>query len=173
MTNIPAVVNPRAPKRMVGCELLNLAAHNPADLVQLSEQQYQSRIDAAAAYVLASGRRIVMLTGPSAAGKTTSANKLAAAMRSKGVRSRVLSLDDFFVGEGRYPKQPDGRDDYECVEALDIPLVQHCLQQLAQTGVCDAPIFDFMTQLPARRPSTSTAPTVWWLWRDCTPLTPS
>ena len=26
MTNIPAVVNPRAPKRMVGCELLNLAA---------------------------------------------------------------------------------------------------------------------------------------------------
>ena len=73
MTNIPAVVNPRAPKRMVGCELLNLAAHNPADLVQLSEQQYQSRIDAAAAYVLASGRRIVMLTGPSAAGKTTSA----------------------------------------------------------------------------------------------------
>ena len=70
-------------------------------------------------------------------------------MRSKGVRSRVLSLDDFFVGEGRYPKQPDGRDDYECVEALDIPLVQHCLQQLAQTGVCDAPIFDFMTQLPA------------------------
>ena len=67
MTNIPAVVNPRAPKRMVGCELLNLAAHNPADLVQLSEQQYQSRIDAAAAYVLASGRRIVMLTGPSAA----------------------------------------------------------------------------------------------------------
>ena len=42
-----------------------------------------------------------------------------------------------------------GRDDYECVEALDIPLVQHCLQQLAQTGVCDAPIFDFMTQLPA------------------------
>ena len=83
MTNIPTVVNPRAPKRMVGCELLNLAAHNPADLVQLSEQQYQSRIDAAAAYVLASGRRIVMLTGPSAAGKTTSANKLAAAMRSR------------------------------------------------------------------------------------------
>ena len=37
MTNIPTVVNPRAPKRMVGCELLNLAAHNPADLVQLSE----------------------------------------------------------------------------------------------------------------------------------------
>ena len=92
MTNIPAVVNPRAPKRMVGCELLNLAAHNPADLVQLSEQQYQSRIDAAAAYVLASGRRIVMLTGPSAAGKTTSANKLAAAMRSKGVRSRVSQI---------------------------------------------------------------------------------
>ena len=103
MTNIPTVVNPRAPKRMVGCELLNLAAHNPADLVQLSEQQYQSRIDAAAAYVLASGRRIVMLTGPSAAGKTTSANKLAAAMRSKRAQPGI-EPGRLFCGRGPLPQ---------------------------------------------------------------------
>lgn len=149
MTSIPAVLNPRSPKRMVGCELLNLAARSPEALVHLSEQQYQNRINAAADQVLASGCRVVMLTGPSAAGKTTSANKLAAALRSKGVRSQVLSLDDFYLGKGHYPKQSDGREDYECLEALNVKQVRSCLHQLAQTGVCDAPVFDFIASRPS------------------------
>lgn len=149
MPAVPAMLSPRSPKRMVGCELLNLAAKSPADLVRLSERQYAARIDAAADQILAAGRRIVMLTGPSATGKTTSSNKLAQAIARRGVRSEVLSLDDFFVGEGRYPKQPNGEDDYECVEALDIPRFHGCLSALAAQGVCDAPVFDFLTQRPA------------------------
>lgn len=136
------------PKRLVGCDLVALAARNPAALVQQCEQGYQARIDAAAARVLRSGCRIVMVTGPSAAGKTTSANKLAQAIRAQGKRCEVISLDDFFVGEGRYPKRADGGDDYECVEALDLPQLQGCLRQLAATGRCDAPTFDFLTQRP-------------------------
>ena len=61
-----------------------------------------------------------------------------------------MSLDDFFVGEGRYPKQPDGSDDYECVESLDLPLLRACLRSLAETGVCEAPVFSFLTQRPHR-----------------------
>ena len=139
----------RIPKRLVGGNLINFAAARPQEFVDLCEAEYDARIRRISQAVLDSGCAVVLLTGPSSSGKTTSANRLAQAIRAAGRRSEVISLDDFFVGEGRYPKQPDGRDDYECVEALDIPLVQHCLQQLAQTGVCDAPIFDFMTQLPA------------------------
>lgn len=148
MEKVPGTIDPRTPKRLVGSELVNLAARDPRALVELSERQYARRIRDAADQILSSGRHIVMVTGPSAAGKTTSANKLAQELRSRGVRSEVMSLDDFFVGAGRYPKQPDGSDDYECVEALDIPVLHRCLQSLAETGVCDAPIFDFLTQLP-------------------------
>lgn len=136
------------PKRLVGCELINLAAADQARFVQVCEQRYHDRLDAAAHAALNSGAQIIMLTGPSAAGKTTTARKLSQRIAAAGRRSAVISLDDFFVGEGRYPKQADGTDDYECVEALDLPVLRRCLQDLADTGVCDTPIFDFLTQKP-------------------------
>lgn len=136
------------PKRLVGCELINLAAADQARFVQVCEQRYHDRLDAAAHAALNSGAQIVMLTGPSAAGKTTTARKLSQRIAAAGRRSAVISLDDFFVGEGRYPKQPNGADDYECVEALDLPVLRRCLRDLAETGVCDTPVFDFLTQKP-------------------------
>lgn len=135
-------------KRLIGSDLVALAARQPQALADLCEQQYHDRIDALAQEILASGRRVVMLTGPSAAGKTTSAHKLAAAIGAKGRRGVVLSLDDFFVGEGRYPKNHDGSDDYESLQSLDVPLLQQCLAQLHAEGVCQAPVFDFKLQLP-------------------------
>lgn len=51
--------------------------------------------------------------------------------------------------------------------------MQHCLQQLAQTGVCDAPIFDFMTQLPAPQTQHIDCTDGVVVVEDCTPLTPS
>lgn len=136
------------PKRLVGCELIALAASQPEPFAALCERNYRARIDSLAGRLVESGRRIVMLTGPSATGKTTSANKLAAAVEARGRSSTVLSLDDFFVGEGRYPKRADGADDYECLEALDLPLLRDCLRQLHETGRCQAPVFDFLTQMP-------------------------
>ncbi len=136
-------------KRLVGIDLINLAARDIPALVALGEAQYQKRIEAAADAVLASQRHLVMLTGPSAAGKTTSANRLATEIRKRGLRSMVMSLDDFFVGAGKYPKRPDGGDDFECLEALDLPLLRSCLRQLWEIGECDAPIFDFLAAQPA------------------------
>ena len=136
------------PKRLVGCELINLAAADQARFVQVCEQRYHDRLDAAVNAVLDRGAKIIMLTGPSAAGKTTTARKLSERIAEAGHRSAVISLDDFIVGEGRYPKQADGSDDYECVEALDLPVLRQCLHDLAETGVCDTPIFDFITQRP-------------------------
>ena len=109
------------PKRLVGCELIALAARSEQDFVAVCEQRYHDRLDAAVEAALARKAQIIMLTGPSAAGKTTTAHKLAERIAARGLRSAVMSLDDFFVGEGRYPKQPDGSDDYECVESLDLP----------------------------------------------------
>lgn len=136
------------PKRLVGCELIALAASQPQPFASLCERGYRARIDALAGRLVASGRHIVMLTGPSATGKTTSAQKLAAAVEACGKSATVLSLDDFFVGEGRYPKREDGADDYECLEALDLPLLRDCLRSLYETGRCQAPVFDFLTQMP-------------------------
>ena len=59
-------------KRFVSRDLVALAARRPQELAALSEAHYHDQIESIADEVLAAGQRIVMLTGPSAAGKTTS-----------------------------------------------------------------------------------------------------
>ena len=88
-------------KRFVSRDLVALAARRPQELAALSEAHYHDQIESIADEVLAAGQRIVMLTGPSAAGKTTSAHKIADAIAARGHRSRVISLDDFYIGEGK------------------------------------------------------------------------
>ena len=136
-------------KRFVSRDLVALAARHPQELAALSEAHYHDPIESIADEVLAAGHRIVMLTGPSAAGKTTSAHKIARAVAARGHNSRVLSLDDFYIGEGKYPKNPDGSDDYESLEALNLAELHSCLKDLYTTGVCDAPVFDFTKQQPS------------------------
>ena len=136
-------------KRFVSRDLVALAARHPQELAALSEAHYHDQIESIADEVLAAGHRIVMLTGPSAAGKTTSAHKIARAVAARGHNSRVLSLDDFYIGEGKYPKNPDGSDDYESLEALNLAELHSCLKDLYTTGVCDAPVFDFAKQQPS------------------------
>ena len=135
-------------KRFVSRELIALAAAQPQPFADYSEGQYRAQIEAIADEVLSSGRHIVMLTGPSAAGKTTSAHKIADAIAARGRRSAVVSLDDFYVGAGRYPKHPDGTDDYESLASLDLLVLQDCLAKLHTAGICEAPIFDFKIQQP-------------------------
>ena len=136
-------------KRFISRDLVALAARSPQELAALSEQHYHDQIESIADEVLAAGQRIVMLTGPSAAGKTTSAHKIAGAIAARGHSSQVVSLDDFYIGEGKYPKNPDGSDDYESLEALDLERLHFCLKELYKTGICEAPVFDFTLQQPS------------------------
>ena len=65
------------PKRLVETSLINTAAESAKSFVSHCEIEYESRVYAAAGEVLASGCHVVMLTGPSASGKTTPACRTA------------------------------------------------------------------------------------------------
>ena len=71
------------PKRLVEVGLYNVAARSPQELAALSEQSYRDRVKYAAEKVRLSGTKIVMLTGPSASGKTTSAHCIARALQQQ------------------------------------------------------------------------------------------
>ena len=131
------------PKRLVEVGLYNVAARSPAELAALSEQSYRERVRYAAEKVRFSGTKIVMLTGPSASGKTTSAHKLAEELERQGTPARVVSLDNFFRGAQYYPRLPDGTLDYENPDTLDLPLIRQCLKELNETGKTMLPVYDF------------------------------
>lgn len=131
------------PKRLVEIGLINTAAENPASFANHCEIEYESRVIAAATESHASGCKVVMLTGPSASGKTTTANKLANALKRTGTHSVVVSLDNFYRNIDDYPRLPDGGKDYENVNALDVDEIHRCLLALITKGAADFPEFDF------------------------------
>ncbi len=141
------------PKRLVEIGLINTAAEAPSSFVCHCEIEYESRVLAAAAETKGSGCKVVMLTGPSASGKTTTAHKLEEALSRSGTSSVVVSLDNFYKNLEDYPRLPDGNKDYENVEALDIPEIHRCLRALIEEGAADFPEFDFQTEtrLPQRQ----------------------
>ena len=134
------------PKRLVETTLVNTAAESAQSFVRHCELEYESRVFAAAGEIIASGCRIVMLTGPSASGKTTTAHKIAAAIGMRGGKAQVVSLDDFYKNLDSYPRLPDGSKDYENVTALDIEEIHRCLNELVGKGETGLPIFDFKTE---------------------------
>ncbi len=134
------------PKRLVEVSLINAAAADKASFVRHCEFEYESRVYAAAKEIVASGRHIVMLTGPSASGKTTTSHKIAEKLRSMGRQAEVISMDDFYKNPEVYPRLADGTKDYENVYAVDIELMDKCLNELLTTGKTVLPKFDFKTE---------------------------
>lgn len=63
--------------------------------------------------------RLVLLAGPSSAGKTTTAHRICTQLRVTGLKPLLLSTDDYFVGDARNPRDENGKPDYETVEAVD------------------------------------------------------
>ena len=134
------------PKRLVEIDLYNVAAQSPAALAEMSEKSYRQRVAYAAQKIRDSRAKIVMLTGPSASGKTTSAHKVAEALEASGTPAHVISLDNFFKGAQYYPRLPDGTLDYENPDTLDMSLIRQCLSDLSTTGKTVLPIYDFTAE---------------------------
>ncbi|MDR1734510.1 MAG: hypothetical protein LBR73_06500 [Oscillospiraceae bacterium] len=130
------------------------AAENPLDFVAASEMRFKNIISSIAERSLkARGHKLILLAGPSASGKTTTAGKIAEALGKGGVDTFRISMDDYYLPAEKLPLQADGSRDYESIHALDIPLLRDNLRELMETGCADLPIFNFKTgkREPGRR----------------------
>lgn len=88
--------------------------------------------------------KIIMVAGPSASGKTTSACMLAKELMDKGVEAYTISLDDFYKGRDDVPRFKNGKPNFETVYALDLAEFSRCLNQLLTEKFSELPIFDFV-----------------------------
>jgi len=134
------------PKRLVDLSLINTAGLSKGSFIRHCEFEYESRVYAAAKEIIEENRHIIMLTGPSASGKTTTAYKLRDKLIAMGKNARVISLDNFFKNKDDYPRLPNGEKDYENVTALELGLFESCFRELMEKGEADFPQFDFQTE---------------------------
>lgn len=126
-------------------EYIKSSAKEPERFIEECEIKYNNKIKRIAEQIAKSGRtEIVMIAGPSSAGKTTSAKKLREHLAGFGLKSYTVSLDDFYVDNCDAPRFPDGTPDFETVDALDISYFQKAMTDLIEKGAADLPEFDFL-----------------------------
>jgi len=117
------------------------------ELMLIGESLHAQRIAEIAHQII--GReehiRVVLIAGPSSAGKTSFAKRLAVQLLSNGRRPFPLSLDDYFLPRVRSPRDPSGKPDFDSLAALDIRLLnEHLLDLLAGEPV-SLPHYNFRT----------------------------
>lgn len=115
----------------------------PEDVVLAAEKHYHERLDEVSRACVERGARVLLLCGPSAAGKTTSSVRLQAHLRSLGCGVNRISLDNFYYPRDRMPRWEDGAVNYESIECLDVGLFTRLVGELLEQGTAAFPVFDF------------------------------
>ncbi len=122
-----------------------------ARLVSMWETSFDAKLDAAAEAIshacVDEGVQILRLSGPSCAGKTTTATKMEAVLEQAGRSVYPISLDDFFFGKAYLHRiaaeNNQGKLDYDSVDALDLDTLHTCMHDLLTKGKAEMPVFDF------------------------------
>ena len=105
----------------MGKELINLCeARQERKYAEIANQIYYRRRKS----------RIVMMSGPSSSGKTSSSLRIAQQCRVLGLNPKVIELDNYFVSRDKTPKDENGEYDFESLYAMDIELLNKNLNSL-------------------------------------------
>lgn len=91
--------------------------------------------------------RIILIAGPSSAGKTTTSRRLTVQLLALGVSPFPLELDNYFLDRDETPLGEDGKPDFEAIEALDISLLANQLSRLIKGEEVQLPRYNFKTGL--------------------------
>ena len=114
------------------------------ETIILSEALHEKKIsDIADKIVNNKSTKIVLIAGPSSSGKTTFANRLGIQLMLNGKRPVTISVDNYFVEREDNPKDEFGNYDFECLEALDVELLNKHIQRLLAGEEVEMPTFNF------------------------------
>jgi len=113
------------------------------EVILVSEALHEKRIARIAEQIAERGSRLVLVAGPSSSGKTTFSKRLSIQLLANGLRPFPLAMDDYFVERSKTVRNEQGEPDYECIEALDLDLLNRHLMQLIDGESVDLPHYDF------------------------------
>ncbi|HPI37906.1 MAG TPA: ATP cone domain-containing protein [Ignavibacteriaceae bacterium] len=117
------------------------------NIITESETAYENELDTAAEMIIArsNGIKMVIVTGPSSSGKTTTTLKLEQRLKRKGFKFVPLIVDHYFYDLEMHPKDEFGDYDFETPQALDLELINEHLAGLCSGKEVVIPYYDFKT----------------------------
>jgi uridine kinase len=116
-----------------------------AHIVHEAETFYETQLDTAAELIKerAGEIKMVMVSGPSSSGKTTTTMKLEIRLNKMGMKFVPLIVDNYFHDLELHPKDEFGDYDFETPQALNLELINEHLKALAEGKEVKIPYYDF------------------------------
>lgn len=114
-------------------------------IVHECESLYETQLDTATDLIRerASELKMVMVSGPSSSGKTTTTYKLEQRLKKNGMKFVPLIVDNYFFDLELHPKDEFGDYDFETPQALDLEMINEHLKLLAAGEEVKIPYYDF------------------------------
>ncbi|MBN2017093.1 MAG: nucleoside kinase [Candidatus Cloacimonetes bacterium] len=115
------------------------------EIIQISEALHEKKIAEIAEDIheKRNSGLVVLISGPSASGKTTFVKRLAIQLKVIGLSSLLISLDNYFLDREITPKDNHGEFDFESINALDKELINHHIEQLLIGKMVEVPKYNF------------------------------
>ncbi len=133
--------------RLNTVDLLNerIKAGEFANIVNESEKAYERDIDTVVEQIKEKidSLKMVMITGPSSSGKTTTTIKIEQKLSKLGYKFIALNIDNYFFDLELHPKDEFGDYDFETPQALDLDLINEHLEKLSRGEEVYIPFYDF------------------------------
>lgn len=128
------------------CDLNNKVSEGViSDFVYLSEMKSNAYL-LNLAKIISDDRnvKIVLISGPSSSGKTTTSKKLQLILKGFGINPKTLSIDDYFVDREKTPLDKDGNYDFESINAIDLETFNKDLNKLLNGDKVKIPTYNFI-----------------------------
>jgi uridine kinase len=87
--------------------------------------------------------RLIAIAGPSSSGKTTFSRRLELALKAKGLKPLMISIDNYYLPVEQAPLDEFGQPDLEHLKSLDIELFNQNMQDLIAGKSVTLPYYDF------------------------------
>ena len=115
-----------------------------SEVIKISEALHEKKIVYIADRITREKRKIVLIAGPSGAGKTTFTKRLGIQLLVNELKPKIVSVDDYFFPHCRTPRDEHGQLDFESIKAVDIALLNRHLEVLIRQHKVKMPSFNFI-----------------------------
>lgn len=114
-------------------------------IVKVTEALHEKKMVYIADRIVKEKKKIILIAGPSSAGKTTFTKRLAIQLLVNGIKPLIISADDYFLPHSQTPKDEFGNLSFESINAVDVSLLNQHLLKIINGNKVNMPKFNFLT----------------------------
>ncbi len=115
------------------------------EIILVAEAFHQQQLSKIAGEITQQRPGVILISGPTSAGKTTFSKRLSIQLLAKGIFPITMGMDNYFVNRDETPRDRNGEYNFEALEAVDVPLFREHLKSLLNGETITQPRYNFHT----------------------------